>query len=198
MYCPKCGTNNRDGVNYCMKCGFCFNSQKQQNSPTQFASNSQDLSPKYILKGLNGQLYVYDNKIEIKRKGALALGFQGLKGTKSIPISAIKSIQVKPSGFTVGYIQFGIAGGTENRRGVKAANYDENTITFSAVQHNKTANNIKNYLESVMFNRPNSQSTIVKQALSGADELKKIKELLDEGVITQEEFDAKKKQLLGL
>ena len=31
-----------------------------------------------------------------------------------------------------------------------------------------------------------------------ADELKKYKELLDGGVITQEEFDAKKKQLLGL
>ena len=35
-------------------------------------------------------------------------------------------------------------------------------------------------------------------AISAADELKKFKELLDAGVITQEEFDAKKKQLLGL
>ena len=34
--------------------------------------------------------------------------------------------------------------------------------------------------------------------VSSADELKKYKELLDMGVITQEEFDAKKKQLLGL
>ena len=33
---------------------------------------------------------------------------------------------------------------------------------------------------------------------SAADELKKFKELLDMGVINQEEFDAKKKQLLGL
>ena len=33
---------------------------------------------------------------------------------------------------------------------------------------------------------------------SPADELKKYTELLDSGVITQEEFDAKKKQLLGL
>ncbi len=33
---------------------------------------------------------------------------------------------------------------------------------------------------------------------SNADELKKYKELLDSGIITQEEFDAKKKQLLGL
>ena len=33
---------------------------------------------------------------------------------------------------------------------------------------------------------------------SAADELKKFKELLDSGIITQEEFEAKKKQLLGL
>jgi len=35
-------------------------------------------------------------------------------------------------------------------------------------------------------------------AISNADELKKYKDLLDAGIITQEEFDAKKKQLLGL
>ena len=33
---------------------------------------------------------------------------------------------------------------------------------------------------------------------SSADELEKYKNLLDKGIITQEEFDAKKKQLLGL
>ena len=39
----------------------------------------------------------------------------------------------------------------------------------------------------------------VQQARTGvADELKAYKELLDQGIITQEEFDAKKKQLLGL
>ncbi len=37
-----------------------------------------------------------------------------------------------------------------------------------------------------------------QSAISSADELKKFKELLDSGIITQEEFDAKKKQLLGL
>ena len=38
----------------------------------------------------------------------------------------------------------------------------------------------------------------VVQQVSSADELKKFKELLDMGIISQEEFDAKKKQLLGL
>ena len=35
-------------------------------------------------------------------------------------------------------------------------------------------------------------------AVSAADELKKFKSLLDDGVISQEQFDAKKKQLLGI
>ena len=36
------------------------------------------------------------------------------------------------------------------------------------------------------------------QFTSSADEIKKYKDLLDSGAITQEEFDAKKKQLLDL
>lgn len=39
---------------------------------------------------------------------------------------------------------------------------------------------------------------IPESQISNADELKKYKELLDSGIITQEEFNAKKKQLLGL
>lgn len=46
-------------------------------------------------------------------------------------------------------------------------------------------------------NTSNSEKAIIQQS-SSADELKKYKELLDSGVITQEEFEAKKKQLLGL
>ena len=47
--------------------------------------------------------------------------------------------------------------------------------------------------------KPTSTTTI-KQEIpqSNADELKKYKELFDGGIITQEEFNAKKKQLLGL
>ncbi len=46
----------------------------------------------------------------------------------------------------------------------------------------------------------NQETNVVKQEIpkSNADELKKFKDLLDNGVITQEEFDEKKKQLLGL
>lgn len=43
-----------------------------------------------------------------------------------------------------------------------------------------------------------SQDTDIHPDFSAAEELKKFKELLDMGAITQEEYDAKKKQLLGL
>lgn len=42
------------------------------------------------------------------------------------------------------------------------------------------------------------QPTMVVNSGSAADEILKFKELLDMGVITQEEFDTKKSQLLGL
>ncbi len=45
---------------------------------------------------------------------------------------------------------------------------------------------------------PKEKIIIEQKSESNADELKKYKELLDSGIITQEEFDAKKKQLLGL
>lgn len=48
-------------------------------------------------------------------------------------------------------------------------------------------------------NRQNSKGSVtVVNNTSTPDELKKYKDLLDMGILTQEEFDAKKKQLLGL
>ncbi len=52
--------------------------------------------------------------------------------------------------------------------------------------------------DNVLQSAKSPKSAAVIQQTSATDELKKFKELLDIGVVTQEEFDAKKKQLLGL
>ena len=63
----------------------------------------------------------------------------------------------------------------------------------------KNKDEIHSVLSRLLMDRQQkSQNTVVPNTTSSADELKKYKELLDSGVITQEEFDAKKKQLLGL
>lgn len=72
-------------------------------------------------------------------------------------------------------------------------------ITFHLV---KNRDEVHRCISKLLLNRQSrgTATTTIKQEIpqSNADELKKYKELLDSGVITQEEFNAKKKQLLGL
>lgn len=91
-----------------------------------------------------------------------------------------------------GYIQFTLLGGNESRGGILAATKDENTVMFTKKYWNEMEN-LKKYIEkqqSILDN--NSKET----QISSADEIKKYKELLDEGIINQEEFDFKKKNCL--
>ena len=64
----------------------------------------------------------------------------------------------------------------------------------------KNAEEIYKTINELLIKRQSKPTTTIKQEIpqSSADELKKYKDLLDSGVISQEEFDAKKKQLLGL
>jgi len=72
-------------------------------------------------------------------------------------------------------------------------------IGFLAI---KNADEIYKVVSNLLIERQQEKAKSVAVASApkndSADELKKFKDLLDSGVITQEEFDAKKKQLLGL
>jgi len=57
---------------------------------------------------------------------------------------------------------------------------------------------VNEFVEYVRSKIGKSTGSSAPSTTSAADELKKFKELLDEGILTQEEFDAKKKQLLGI
>ena len=63
---------------------------------------------------------------------------------------------------------------------------------------NQVAQTVAEYCKKQVINYHKPQQAQVVNQVSAADELKKFKELLDMGVITQEEFDAKKKELLGI
>ncbi len=75
--------------------------------------------------------------------------------------------------------------------------------TFSVGLDNKYSQNVNkalneefDKLKDKMNNSSNSQTNT--QTTSAIDEIRKFKQLLDEGIITQEEFNSKKKELLGL
>lgn len=153
----------------------------------------------YSVKGVNGQLEVYEDKVIISRKGLLGFATQGLAGDKTIPMSAIQSVQFKEGGMlTNGFIQFAVMGGREKQGGVFAATQDENTVMLKMGEQSEKGKQIKEYIEGRILELSKPQATTIVQQTSAADEIVKYKGLLDAGVISQEEFDAKKKQLLGL
>lgn len=70
---------------------------------------------------------------------------------------------------------------------------------FSVYNQDKKCQEMLDVLrQNKILNRLNKKASAEKSAVSSADELKKYKELLDSGIISQEEFDAKKKQLLNI
>lgn len=73
-------------------------------------------------------------------------------------------------------------------------------IVFKAIENYVDVHKEITSLLAIKQDAPTTHTTTIKQEIpqSNAEELKKYKELLDMGVISQEEFDAKKKQLLGL
>ncbi|MBQ8504079.1 MAG: SHOCT domain-containing protein [Clostridia bacterium] len=62
----------------------------------------------------------------------------------------------------------------------------------------KNADEIRMFLMESMEKENNSTKIAQNTKMNNIEELKHVKELLDIGAITQEEFDQKKKQLLGL
>lgn len=68
-------------------------------------------------------------------------------------------------------------------------------IHFKFVENN---DKIHSVLSKLLLERQQEKTLSNIQTASSADELKKFKELLDSGAITQEEFNLKKKQILGL
>ncbi|BAU27591.1 uncharacterized protein DUF4429 [Aneurinibacillus soli] len=146
--------------------------------------------------GVNGQIEVTQNKVIIKRKGMLAKMTQGLKGDKEILIKQITSIQFKaPGTFTNGYMQFAFSGGSENKGGLFDATKDENTVMFNKKQQ-PDFEKIKALIEEKMEEATTAATP--SAPIDTAEQIKKFAELRDAGILTEEEFQTKKKQLLGI
>ena len=69
---------------------------------------------------------------------------------------------------------------------------------FNVAVNKKVAESINNTIHDVLFSLKQQKRNVAQErpASSVADELLKFKNLLDMGVITQEEFDKKKRELL--
>ena len=144
------------------------------------------------------ELKVYeDHCVLTAKKNAISLLITNkfFAGDKKFYYSDLTSVQFRDPGLiTDGYMEFEYPG---SRSGNSSGAYtSENAIAFTKKDLEKMKE-IYNYVDGKIREYKNKGNETVQQ-LSPADELKKFKELLDAGIITQDEFDAKKKELLGL
>ena len=153
---------------------------------------------KFLLDGgVKDVLEVYEDHIVIKHKGFINMMAMVIKGEKNIEISDITSIQFKKAGHLVtGYIQFSIPGGNENTGGLFGAVQDENTITIAYKSKNKIAEEIVEYLQKRRREINNNNNNNSNSTNSSADEIEKLYNLFKKGIITEEEYNNKKKRLL--
>ena len=156
-----------------------------------------------IINNLGKILDVYDNKVVFSSTKSTSTVVTGLvfgtsvtQGEKTIYYKDAIGVQYKPSSIADGYIQIETAAG-----GVTSSSSQyggENSIQFSGKERNAEAEIIVNFIKNKIEEIKNAPAGGIVQQVSPAEELKKFKELLDAGIISQEEFDAKKKELLGI
>ena len=91
---------------------------------------------------------------------------------------------------TNGYIQFAFMGGQEAKRGFWQGIWDENTVLFNAKQQ-IDFEHIRDEVEKRI-----QAENVPTSASSDADELSKLAALRDKGILTEEEFQQRKKQIL--
>lgn len=160
-------------------------------------------------------LWLYEDRLVLtSRKGVRSyLAGSYFNGEKELYYSDLTSLQFREATrITNGYIQFDFPGSVNtstNRVGGGNSYNSENTFVFN-VPIEETASNLDGKLEAL--NKKGREACdyirskmkackilITQPAVSTPiEDLKKYKDLCDAGVITQEEFEAKKKQLLDI
>ncbi|MCX7422599.1 MAG: SHOCT domain-containing protein [Planctomycetia bacterium] len=173
----------------------CLELGMQRERESQFEVAAAKLKPVVLqVHGRQGKTVSVDGAtVRIIKEGGLFAS----QREKAILIRNISSVEVKEPGGFAGFIQFSIAGGVARNSshtfsgGSFDAVGDENSVVFGDRDSYQTALKIKQYVETYQEKSSSSGSPT-----SAADEIVKLKALMDQGIITPEEFATKKRRLI--
>ena len=147
-------------------------------------------------EGVDAYLLLLEDRVRFQRREEKIFLNQGYRGSKDIMLSRISSVRLrKATTLGNGYIGFSLIGDNEVKSpdGVRS----ENALMFKAA-HQAEFEKLKAAIEAkitaakVRFAHPQTRS------LSYIEELEQLASLRDKGIITEDEFAAKKRQILGI
>lgn len=159
------------------------------------------------LKATNGTIIAYDDCVVVKRKGVFALSSHGIVGDVTYFYKNLSAVEYKRPGLVNGYLKFISAGTPFQNSSIKTINEmlstpkkiseDENTVLLRAFKKDTPTLCDKMYqLIKEKISESQAVNPPINTSLSVADEIQKLKSLLDNGIISQQEFESQKKKLL--
>jgi hypothetical protein len=200
--CPHCGQKLRVLVEYRDKLITCPNCRKQllasdglgkalfealpadSTRPRSQRHRRDSRQPIAVADGLDGSIELWPGKVIIRPVGTYAFLTRLGQGDQEIRVSSITSVDFRRQGIGGGYIRFSFAGGS----------FDYKTIWFHQSRQEEFED-FKEALDSMMDR--SHQPAEVARGMSVVEELERLVGLLEKGHITREEFNQRKKQILG-
>ena len=176
--CAKCGTTNADTDKFCLKCGTPLSPPVRQaaSGPAAPAAAAAPKTDASILEaaGIDASLALLAGKIRIKWN------------EKEISLSHVASIQLKEADETNhGFLKISLSVPTSDGQ-------SETGVYFNKTQQ-KTFESVKQSIEQA---KADAAKALITSA--GLNDLEKLADLKAKGIITEDEFKAKKKQILGI
>ena len=223
VFCPNCGNKVDDDAKFCASCGNPMDGSAPSGGAQQESTGSlfgdikkgglnfkkkmdgyahgehkEIQRPEgclYFINGLQGTLAIYEDYIEFNFTGGAIKKLQsGFGGVKKVYYHQINSIQKRDANDIVnGTIEFELPGMAASR-----FSENENLITYLP-KYQEEVDKIYDYVNNKILeiNQAKTQpSQVVQNEASPMAKLKEAKELLDMGVISQEEFDEIKSKCL--
>jgi len=221
VFCSNCGSEVEDGSKFCPSCGNQMDDSAQpENNSTgslfgdikkgglnvkkkldnyahgEYKEIERPEGCLYFMNGLQGTLAIYEDYIEFNfTGGAVKKYMSAFGGVKKVYYNQINSIQKRDATEVInGTIEFELPG-----MSASAFSQNENLITYLP-KYQDEADKIYDYVNNKILelNRAQTQPTqVVQNEVSPMAKIKEAKELLDMGVITQEEFDEIKAKYLA-
>ena len=159
----------------------------------------QDEEAILVLNGTSGEaLVVTDSRVIVLKAGYSSGAMFGRKA-KSFPFDQISSVETSRA-ITAGRLQITAAGTVEiKQQSIGDAFQAENVVNYPTAKgmHEKFTR-AATIIRGKMAAARQQQPAVTPGTFSLADELERLASLVTKGILSQAEFDAKKKQLLGL
>ena len=141
--------------------------------------------------------------VQFKSVGGVGKGLSSMIN-KTPGLGALNKLSGNTAGAT-GYIEFVVIGSSESKGrallgGLNAMGSNENAVMFGPEQE-EAFSQIREYIENKIRERYTTQPTQVAAAVAAPDvatQINSLKQLLDSGVLTDEEFQKAKAKILGI